>query len=385
MTSDNIFQPIETDAPPSVIGTRADHPVPRLGIQPQNAPIGTNKFYANFFLGSQTAGTWTHPYSVAWSKGGGASGSWGMSIQHLDTNQRVFGPDASANPVGYFINPIGIQSLILSAAELGASTTLSMDTVTGFSTNVNLSPGPGAAPAITFPLVQGMGFVTGIYNGGTPIIQSGVFFRSITKANTNPKFGVTKYTILLEDGKTWLLYAYSPDGKGLEFTAVGHGLAQATSNFNGFIQIAKNSNGAVSEALYDAACGVYPTTVNLSGGVNNATGSYTMSFEKAGITDTTLLMFALPHHVESFSPSTKSALATLQLTTTTKGRATAVIADSWTLIESLPITMNFAPWSPSSSEQRTYSAAVTAAIHSVAEREFPFSQYYIHLFPKAVN
>lgn len=86
MTSDNIFQPIETGAPPSVIGTRDDHPVPRLGIQPQNSPIGTNKFYANFFLGSQSAASWTHPYSVAWSKGGGSTSSTYIQGANLPTS-----------------------------------------------------------------------------------------------------------------------------------------------------------------------------------------------------------------------------------------------------------------------------------------------------------
>ena len=56
----------------------------------------------------------------------------------------------------------------------------------------------------------------------------------MTKATTNPKDGVTKYIVLLEDGKTWLLYAYSPDGAGLDFTVVSNDLAQATSNFNLF-------------------------------------------------------------------------------------------------------------------------------------------------------
>lgn len=229
-------------------------------------------------------------------------------------------------------------------------------------------PSAGERPAITFPLVQGMGFITGIYSGGTPILESGVFFRSITKATSNPKICVTKYTILLEDGKTWFLYAFSSDGKGLDFKFVRNGLAQATSNFNGFIQIAKSSDGA-AEALYDAACGAYATSVKLSGGVNGSTGSYTMSFTKAGLDNTTLVMFALPHHVESFAPSTRLALTSVQLDTTTKGQCTAVAADVWTLVESLPTTMDFAPWSPSLGGQRTYSAAANALIHTVAASE----------------
>jgi endo-1,3(4)-beta-glucanase len=163
MASNDIFQPVATNAPPAIFKTRSDHPVPRLGIRSQNSPLGTNKFYANFFLGNKTAGTWIHPYSVSWSKGGGASGSWGISVAHIDSSQKVFGPDPSANPVQYFINPNGIQSLILSALELGATTTLSMDTLTAFSANVNLLPSADAQPAVTFPLVQGMGFVTAIY------------------------------------------------------------------------------------------------------------------------------------------------------------------------------------------------------------------------------
>ncbi|KAK0125593.1 hypothetical protein ONS96_009428 [Cadophora gregata f. sp. sojae] len=365
MPSRNIFQPVATDAPPSVIGRRAAHPVPRLGIQPQTAPIGTNKFYSNFFLGSQTAATWTHPYSIAWSRGNGAAGSWGMAISHIDYGQKVFGP---ANPAKYFVNPIGIQSLILSATELGGSTAISMDSLTAFSANVNLSPSPGVAPVITFPLVQGMGFVTGIFNGATPILQTGVFFRSLTKSSKDPKPGVTKYTVLLEDGKTWLLYAYSTDGAGLEFTVVNNGLAQATSNFNGFIQIAKNPGNA--ESLYDAACGAYAKSATISASTNGSVAAYTLSFTKAGLANTTLAMFALPHHTQSMAPQTSSKMTDITLATTTKGFVTAITADSWTMEEILPTTMGFAPWSPQVGfERTTFTSSAIAAIRSTAASE----------------
>ena len=293
-----------------------------------------------------------------------------MAIQHIDGNQKVFGPDPAANPVQYFVNPTGIQSLALSALELGASTNILMDTVTAFSVNVNFISAAGSTPLITFPLVQGMGFVTGIFNGGTPILQSGVLIRSITKATTNPKIGVTKYTIILEDSKTWLLYAYSPNGTQLEFTAVNNGLAQGTSNFNGIIQIAKNSGGSADEAVYDSACGAYPTGVTLAGSVSGAQGSYTLDFAKGGMADTTLLMFALPHHIDSFSPATAAAVSSLQLNTTTKGVATAVVANSWDLQESLPTTMGFAPWSPSSGNRNgPLSGATIQSIARIAASE----------------
>src|SRR6266516_3296034 len=94
-----------------------------------------------------------------------------------------------------------IQSIILSAAELGNSTRLVTQSLTAFSVNVLLLPNPNSPPAIMFPLVQGMGFVTGIYNNSTPYIQSSVFFRSVVRVNQAPRGGVIKYRITLEDGK----------------------------------------------------------------------------------------------------------------------------------------------------------------------------------------
>lgn len=369
MASSNIFQPVDTEAPPSAIGCRSDHPVARLGIQPQGSPLSTNKFYANFFLGSQTAPTWTHPYSLAWAKGGGSAQSWGMSVSHIDANQRVCGLDPAANPANYFINPNGIQSLVLSAAELGSTTTVSTDSLTASSINVNLLPNAGATPAITFPLVQGMGFVTGLYNGGTPVVQTGVFFRNITRSSLSPKAGVTKYIFVLEDGKIWLLYAYSSSGVPLNLTVVNNNLAQSTSNWYGIIQIAKNPGGA-AEALYDASCGAYATTATLSGSVHGHKGTYSISFTKAGLVRTSLLMFALPHHVQSFSSATNGSVTSVRLQTTTKGVATAVIADSWILVEpNMPIHMKFAPWSPVSGSPSSLSANALAAIRIAATSE----------------
>jgi endo-1,3(4)-beta-glucanase len=156
---------------------------------------------------------------------------------------------------------------------------------------------------------------------------------------------------------------------GIDFTVVNNGLIQATSNFNGIIQIAK-SPSADAEALYDAAAGAYPTTATLSGSVSGGTGSYTLSFAKGGMADTTLLMFALSHHLQSFSPDTASGVkSNVQLDTTTKGNATAVVGDSWTLVESIPSTMGFAPWSPQITSPQMLSAEAVAAVHTVATSE----------------
>ncbi|KAJ8612461.1 hypothetical protein MRB53_037390 [Persea americana] len=205
MTSANIFVSIATDAPPAQVTARSDHPVAPQGIVNQSAPISTNKFYANFFLGGRTQSTWTHPYSVMWANGSGQTGSWGIAIAHIERTMLAYGP---GNPAQFFINPIGIQSMVLSARELGSTTSLTMDSLQAFSANVNLAPGPGASPVVTFPLVQGMGFITAIYNSSTPMLQSGVFFNTLTyggavAASSGASF---RYQAMLNDGSQWLIY-----------------------------------------------------------------------------------------------------------------------------------------------------------------------------------
>lgn len=168
-----------------------------------NGPIGTNKFYFNFFLGSQSFPAFVVPYSLSWSKGGGNSQSWGIAISHVDDSQKVYGPSNNkipGSPASYFINPLGIQSIILSAAELGPSTVLTTDTLEDMSGVVNLSPAQGSPPKIRFPMVQGMAFVTATYDSAQPEIQTGVFYRAIVSVG-QPKPGIYKYRVTLEDGK----------------------------------------------------------------------------------------------------------------------------------------------------------------------------------------
>ncbi|KAI9839424.1 MAG: hypothetical protein M1837_002073 [Sclerophora amabilis] len=369
MPSSNIFVPIATSAPRDNIPTRDDHPAPRQGLVDQTNPVETNKFYENFLLGAQTQATFLHPYSVSWSKGPGETRSWGLSVSHIEASQRAFG---EGDPAPFYINPLGIQSMILSADELGSSTTLSVDSVEAFSANVNFLPKEGDPVGITFPLVQGMGFVTGKYNGLKPIVQSRVFFRTLTQADYSGTANTVKYNIVLEDGTNWLLYATSSDGNDLSLQKQSNNLLEASSAFEGTIQIAKNPGGADGEAIYDASAGVYPTSATISGSVSGSSGSYSLKWTKAGSGDTSpsLLMFALPHLVESFDADTEGAKTAIQLQTTTKGVATAVVGDSWTMVEpDLPTDMDFAPWRPTTKSQSDLSAEAVEAIKGIASSE----------------
>lgn len=333
-----------SDAPPPQIASRDDHAVKKVGIVDDNVPIETNKFYANLFLGSQGSGVWTHPYSLTWAKGHG--NTWGMAVVHVERSQLAWG---EGDVPRYFIGPIGLQHIVFSAAELGAQTTLSTESLTAFSAYANLAPSPGADPIISLPCVQGMGFVTAIYNKAKPQLNSGTFFRTLEFVEQLN--GITyKYRVVLEDGSNWLLYATPVASLGAPpFTLKDTSTIEGPEGFIGMIQVAKNPANTTGEQVYDSTAGAYAVNATLTGSVDGSSGSYTLSWGKDGVKNQTLLMFGLPHHVESFDEQTKAGLTDVELVTTTKGIARAVKADKFTMVESnLPNTMGFGPWIPNS-------------------------------------
>ncbi|EXJ90679.1 endo-1,3(4)-beta-glucanase [Capronia coronata CBS 617.96] len=315
------------------------------------------------------------PYSLTWSKGSGNAQSWGMAIAHIDDSQKVFGPANSAipnSPYSYYINPLGIQSLIMSASEFGSSTVMTSDSLLEFSANIHLQPSAGSSSMLTMPVVQGMGFVTGRYTNLQPALQSSVFFRNVAAAG-EPKPGIYKYRATLEDGKVWLIYAIPTTGGSPNFQLVSSTLLQGISNWYGDIQIAKLPDASL-ESIYDSAVGAYPTAGHIAGYAHGAAAQYSLSWSKGGAysSNATLLMFALPHHVDSFDAITQAAITDLRLSTTTKGNATAVVADYWVLEEAeLPTTLDFAPWRPGTSTENlvALSSAAISAIQSVAATE----------------
>lgn len=257
-----------------------------------------------------------------------------MAVSHIDANQRADGPHNTAlpgAPINYFINPIGIQSIILSAVELGPSTVLTTSNLNAFSANAVLSPQEGSSSNITFPLVQGMGFVTGIYNSLMPAIQSSVFFQSVTQV-ASPRVGVFKYRIILEDNKAWLLYATPSNKQDPCFQLVSNTQIQGLRFWSGVIQVAKNPAASEGEALYDKSAGIYPIGAAVTGSTLNNLGTYTISWRLQGLITyppPSLLMYALPHHTQSFDSATARHKTNMHLQTTTKGIATAVIADRY--------------------------------------------------------
>ncbi|KAL1627592.1 endo-1,3-beta glucanase [Neofusicoccum ribis] len=371
MDSSNLFAAISGDASiPSQITRRSPHPQQFLGIDGAGTtPLQTNKFYANMFLGRRNQSVWMHPYQVSWSRGQEVARSFGLAISHIDREQLAFGPMTEQNSSRFFIAPIGIQSLVLSATELSNSTDLTLDSLRDMSVNANLAPSPGAQPIITFPIVQGMGFVTGIYRNAQPSIGSGVFYR-----NVSGPFQVGnsyKYSMLLEDGKNWLFYATPDSGNGAPvFSLISNTTLVGPQGWSGTIMVAKNPAGLDGEAVLDRSAGVYPVSVDVFGSASGTTAEYGFRFGKAGEVQKTLFMYALPHHVSSFDNITGAGQTVLALNTTTKGIARGIFADSWTMVETdLPTDMSFSPWSLAQGNVPSISAAAQCAVVAAAQSE----------------
>ncbi|KAK2041431.1 family 81 glycosyl hydrolase [Colletotrichum somersetense] len=345
--SGNVFVPISHDRP-ILVPTRGDHPQTPIGVRnDDDGPIQTNKFYANFFAGNQNNAAWTHPYSVRWSSDA-AKHDHGLSVSHADRGDFVYGP---GDPAKSFEDPDFQQSIALSARELQNGTVLTTDTLTAFAVNVNLAPAKSAKPVVSFPLVQGMAFVTGVYSNATVLVQSQKQFSNITGlwlGSNGTGSAVYGWSVRLNDGSNWLIYlSPSEFSQRPVLRLVDKRTLLGPTCFTGTVQVSKNPQGAAGVEVFNKAAGAYPAGAAISGSVSGKRGTYTLAWEKRGIAQNTLLMFALPHHVRSFDEKTAKGVTNVTLASTTKGIATATFADAFTMVEEdLPIDIGFDPWSP---------------------------------------
>ncbi|KIW00212.1 uncharacterized protein PV09_08252 [Verruconis gallopava] len=369
--------PIATYPPPGQIAPRSDYPRPPVGVRARSGPLQTNKFYENLLLDDQRQSIWPQPYSLTWAKGGdadrgGLANSWGLSVSNIDRQGLLYGdPIQSGEPPKFFTAPLYVESIILSASELDTNTVLTTDSHDQFSLDINLTPKPDGQPVIRFPVVQGMGFVSALYTNATPLLQSSVFFTDLIEIGDVDSGKTHKWRIQLKDGTSWLLYI-TPDGSfgrpsmvlKDSNTIIGPG------SFTGLIQVAKNTAGSCGERVYDGSAGTYATSLAVSASVDGATGNYSFIWRRAGSSDQQLLMFALPHHIDTMSPDTLNQSTCVTLWTTTKGEARGLQADMWLLQEqNLPTDIDFDPWKPGSGAVKKAVDEATAQIDDAAATE----------------
>jgi endo-1,3(4)-beta-glucanase len=353
----DITVPISTSAPPSQFQWQV-HPVKPQGFSGSGLrkPIETNKWWGNIPVpGAEYGNLFAFPYTLWYSN----VSLFGMNIEHADASQRVF--DTSTTPPQYYINPVGIISWNMGAKEFDQNMKKTLDTPNQFSLNVNFAPSSGSG-TLKLPIVNGMAYITGIYSGLTPYLTtSGKAILSYVKYTAAKS---TKYKVGFNDGTTWLIYAFPSSGNTFSFSQSGNNLV-GNGKFNGYVQIAKIPTGnTAAEAVYDAYSGTYAMGMTLYGSTSGWTGTYGYEFTTAGVSSTSVLHFALPHHMASFSSITQSTATAIYLQSTTMGLMRAYTTTKWTMTETLPLNITWLPC-----DVTTYSTTALNAIRTAVEAD----------------
>ncbi|XP_052116689.1 probable endo-1,3(4)-beta-glucanase ARB_01444 [Arachis duranensis] len=149
---------------------------------------------------------------------------------------------------------------------------------------------------------------------------------------------LTKYTIKLNNGQTWLIYASSP----IKFS---HTLSQIISDeFSGVIRIAvlpDDSSSNKYEEILDRFSSCYPVSGDVA--LNTDSSSVEYNWEKKG--DGDLLMLAHPLHLLLLSKSDDDSHNNVTILDDFKYRSidgdlVGVIGDSW-LLKTDPVSVNW--------------------------------------------
>ncbi|EPY51546.1 endo-1,3-beta-glucanase Eng2 [Schizosaccharomyces cryophilus OY26] len=365
----NVLTPI-ADGIPNGFAKR-DHPLQPKAISVSDQPIQTNKFYGNLFLEDQKFPSFPQPYSVTWrNKDDGFSG---LGISHTEASQYAYGPDPSKTPCEFYINPLGLFSLIISANEFSNGNKLSASNPRHFSVLVTLEPSFLSDGNITIPIVTGSAFISAIYKNLTPVFNSSIMVKSLDKSDYS---GGSKYKVTLEDNKVWLIYAFPSDSSSFDLKTDSNRKLVASSKFNGLVQICKIPSSSVDDGTgdktFDKYAGVYATGITLSANVSDTTGEYWFTFDKAGDKSKSPLMYALPHHQSTFGSDTQGSKTGMALQSTVKGTMIAYGADKWHLVEeNLPKDVWFVPY-PWNGGNQNNSREVLDIIRSACGKDVDF-------------
>ena len=373
----NLFNAVSTDEPPTVF-SRAANPMSLADGVSNSGPIQTNKFYTNLIVGSQESSAFVYPYSL-WKYT--SSDNYGFAVQHTTASQYTFGNYDSSNNSEYLVNPLGIAQVVLSASDFDSSMTMEVDEMTLSSTRVILSESNDSSNYLEIPLVQGMGFASGIYHGSlTAKIASSVGFNTfVSESSSNLAQGVLKYRIKLLNDVTWLCYVIGPDdltSSDFSLQVTSEYVIEANTSVDGLIiQLAVAPSETDYEVYYDQAAGMYVTDFQVRGVSDGSSATYEFSYTTQGESASGCTMiFALPHHESSFSDIMQDSYTGIQLLSTTKGLMNGYLTTALQFSASLNKQVSWLPWSSQlGSTPLEYSAEQLQLLAEVANTELQVS------------
>lgn len=267
-----VFQPsdgLRALAQPRNVGARV----------PSERPIPTNAWWGNLLAWDARA----QPESDAVFAGPYAHRVLrdGLSSSYLH-QYRSDGPTNDNGAVRFYFYPPALKNWVFSAAELagaGAGAQLAIEDWDDLGVHLELRAGDHAALATYLTL--GSAFTTVRYSHLRPLLRSEHVLLTVNGAPSHPgaRFRGTQFIVTLNNGHTWVLYAFPGQYAGdieLEVTPEGTGLV-AAAQFSGVVQAAYVSSttpppgiahwqadtGAIL-SLYQAAAGIYPVGMMVS-------------------------------------------------------------------------------------------------------------------------
>jgi endo-1,3(4)-beta-glucanase len=304
--------PFATDLP-AWIATRPGQQAPTSLWASTTPPLPTNASWQNLVLGAGGSRVDLLPYQVM------AEPVW-LDVANATPAQFTNSATEVSVPT--------MKQLMLGANEFGATTTHAVLGYDLLSVTLRYSV---AAGSMTAPLVQGMPYVTVDYAGLQPVILPGndaVAARTIVSVNGSTATGNlapgSRFQLALSDGSTWVVYSSSP----VIFNFAANKL-YVTARFTGTLRVA-NAPTPADVAVLDAHAGAIPRGGTVS--VSIACDVATLRFDYATTGTGTLLMAAMPHHMNRLISPATSGLAFQTL----RGALTGVEGSTWTM--SLPLS-----------------------------------------------
>ncbi|WLF77828.1 glycoside hydrolase [Lodderomyces elongisporus] len=381
----DLFAPIDTDAPPSIF-SRQELPLAiPAGVNNNGAPIQTNKFYANLFLGDQTMMVYTYPYAVYRTAYTTDNPFNGLGIQVANKSMRVFGNVNSNNDnPSYYFNPTNNAEVIFSATQFASGNALYMGVtdMTEMAVKVTLSESSDDdINTVEIPIVQGMGFVTSIYNGNLIANLDSMYgFRTLVSESSSAiPSNIIKYRATLFNGVEWLIYVTLPSADP-EFTLQVSKLSTQTSSDGRTMIVASKAidglmiqvaiaPGQTGDQYYDAAAGMYVTDAEFSGSVVcSGSATFDITYKTAGTsTSGNPIIFALPHHLTTLNGADAGATG-IQVLSQTKGYMSGFLTKVLSFAETINKDIRFLPYIQGASTLE-YSAEKVALLATSANEE----------------
>lgn len=366
----NYGSPISTSPPSSTWHQVVNRPPLNEMMDSLSFPYPTNSWFNNFYLGQQPyplafgimGANKLHPYPYQLSLGSGYGGYPNYKAL-IAINYKPFVVTSFVDPNGIpLINWNNSNFVYMGTSEPQKIKPSMLNDYTELSCNVKFVDSTNTSRYYTFPIVRGMPYITTIYNNTKPavlfpspaivsvndtIVVAGMNF-------TNRVFKIVTGGVNNTDNRpqTWILFSSTPVTLQYSISPANQGLI-GLSDFTGWLrlahvtyqgenvtaqQITDKINLLTQYAKFIPIKGVF--AASYSGGAN-ATMQFNFTRYNEGSLggSDSLLMMALPHHLDMLSNPTTDVLKYAVL----KGDMKEVRQKTWNMTENSMPDYTFYP------------------------------------------